>query len=182
MQSQGSGKLYIGRVQRGQTRLLHLSHPSPYRYAFFLPSETNVICFCPRNHVWVLGSESVVGGLIIWEAYPVTEPALATHVQDPNSEIRCMQIISLDVCVKQSDKLGQRGPLLQVYTAKSSITDTHTRTQEYSEGHIPRGWPRANHGSRFPWRQETVSTQTCYFNSFLTKWLTNFPKHLHEKI
>lgn len=51
---------------------------------------------------------------------------------DSSNEIRCMQIISFDVCAKQS-KLGRHGPLLQVYTAKPSITDTNTLRAIFQE-------------------------------------------------
>lgn len=62
---------------------------------------------------------------------------------DSSNEIRCMQIINLDVCAKQS-KLGRHGPLLQVYTAKPSITDTNMLRA------ILRGLSKVNCGSRFP--------------------------------
>ena len=66
------------------------------------------------------GSAGHIGGIF---CYTVNMEA---YVQVPNSEVRCVQIVSLDVCAKQADKLGRHGSLPQVYTAKSSITDKRT--------------------------------------------------------
>ena len=78
MQSQGSGKMYIGKVQRGQTRLSHLSHPSPHRYAFFPPSNYRDKCdmllpkgSCLSFGIWVnCGRASHMRGLSCYRASP----------------------------------------------------------------------------------------------------------------
>lgn len=148
-------------------------------HAFSLASNKRYICGMswPREsslifRIWVFGGAGRLG-LIIWEAYPATQPAMATQTRDPTMK---PGVCNLDDCTEQSDKLGQHGPLLQVYKAKSSFTGIK---KYILRAIFPKTILKV---FRFPWKQEGISNQTCCFNSFLTKWVTNFPKHLCEKV
>lgn len=159
-------------------RLLHLSHTG---YAFSLESNYRDIggmslpkIPCLIFRIWVFyGRPGHMGSI---SCYTANHGDLNSGPQQWNQ----VHAYHPDVCAKQSDKLGQHGPMLQVYTAKSSITDikqNKTFWRPYFQG-----LAKGQSGSQFPWRQKGKSNQTCYFNSFLTKWLTKFPEHLYEKV
>lgn len=112
---------------------------------------------CPGKPIWGSGSLSFLGVGCVGKLY--WQPAMATESWDPSNELRCVSSILIFV-QSHPDRLEQHGPLLQVYTTKS----THQWHRGHSEVCVPRSWSGVSCGPSFH-QQRGLSKQTCWVSA-----------------